>query len=52
MAWPNRLDRWLTITAGVVLFATAAFHATGDAPVSSAVLASGVAPAPAGAVTP
>ena len=52
MEWPDRLDRWLTITAAVVLFATATFHATGYASVSGAVLASGVAPALAGAVTP
>jgi len=50
VAWPDQLNRRFTITAGVVLFATAAFHATGYASVSSAVLASGVKPALAAAM--
>jgi len=41
VAVPIQLSRWLIITAGFVLLATAALHATGYPSVSSAIVASG-----------
>ncbi len=45
-----QLNRWLVVAAAVVLFATAAFHATGYASVSNAIVASGAKPALVAAV--
>ncbi len=44
MAGSIPLNRWLVVAAAVVLFATAAFHATGYASVSSAIVATGAKP--------
>ncbi len=44
MSGSIQLNRWLIIAAGILLVATAAFHAIGYTSVSSAILASGAKP--------